>query len=334
MIATKSRLANMPFGEYWDTLPDIKTEGYLNPFKFKERMAAYKLLIECLNPHKALGTNHELNMFWGFVSQLDWQWRSGRLGDPKEAGKETSIKPDNISPDSWWGCCNYTLSIIPLVGAMQLGLVPPIEISLPKAAIQKKFARAGGASRPWIVPKAFEKPLEKWRVFFRAVTALKPADDQEKVRLLIWEAHLATITVATKLFEREFEMLSENERVFAQGWTRMVDFLGSAAWRTDLTYLSEVGRGNLPNRMLTKDDRFGAMMDMDAPTNMTILNVTNLGEQSKLRFRISRYLWARAMRTRAARDESGKLLAASFDSSAEAADDRKKLQQYMFAWRA
>lgn len=322
----------MPFGEYWETLPDVKAEGYLNPFKFKERMAAYKLLIEALNPHKALGTQHELNMFWGFVSQLDWQWRSGRLSDPKDFGTEASLKLEIISVDSWWGCCNYALSIIPLIGAMQLAIIPAIEISLPKAASPKKFARAGGSSRPWIVPKAFEKALHKWRTFFRALMLLQPTNDQEKVRLLIWDAHLETITVATKLYERELALLPTNEQIFGCGWTRMVDFLGSAAWRTDLSYLIEVGRGNLPNRVLTNNDRFGAMSDVDADTNMTILNIASLGEQSKLRFWVSRYLWARAMRTRAARDESGKLLAASFDTSPAAADDRKKLQDYMFAW--
>jgi hypothetical protein len=324
-------LTNFPFYEYWDTLPDLITQGYVNPFKYKERVAIYKLLIENMNPNKALGANDELNSFWGFVSQLDWQWRSGRLVAPKDFEAENAPKPETISMESWWGCCNYALSVIPLVSAMRMGVVLPIGIGMPKKAPPNKFINAGGLTRPWVVPKVYETALEKWGEFFRIIKKQKMGEDLEPMRKASWSAHLESITAAMHLYHSELAMMPKNEQIFGTGWVRMVDFLGEAAWRTDLNFMLEHGRGDLPPRVLNDTDRLGASMDFNVATNHSVMSIATLGTSNRYRYRFNQWVWQRAMRTRAARDEAPRLLAASFDNSPKYAPDRKKLRGYILS---
>ena len=58
------------------------------------------------------------HFLWAYAVQLDWQWRSGRLGEGMD-----------ISPDSWWGAMNYTLSVCPLAGAVDAGLLEAKEVA-------------------------------------------------------------------------------------------------------------------------------------------------------------------------------------------------------------
>lgn len=324
-----SRLSAQPFGEYWDKLPRIEENGYVNPFKIYERLAIYRLLIELMNATGAFGPGGELNMFWGYVSQLDWQWRSGRLSAPDAMEKDAGQKQEIIAVESWWAGCNYSLCVIPLIAAMRIGLAPTLEISIPKTASDDKFARAGGPSRPWVLPKVYEQALRSWDDFFRHVRSLRPDQDLEPARRAMWQAHLASIRIAAKLFTEEKDRLSQPEQTFAFGWLRMVDFLGLAAWRTDFSFIAEYGRGALPPRVLRADDRLGAVPDMDSDTNITLLNIARLGQQNRIQFAINRYLWQRAMRTRQARDEAPRLLAAIFDNSPQYAQERRRLQAYM-----
>lgn len=325
------RLSMQPFGEYWGKLPRLSESGYVNPFKIYDRLAIYRLLMEHMNTSGAFGPGGELNVFWGYVSQLDWQWRSGRLSRPEEMEKDAGQKQEVIAVESWWAGCNYALCVIPLIAAMRIGVAPILEISIPKTASDDKFARAGGPSRPWVVPKVYELPLELWTDFFRLVRSLRPGRDLEPARLAMWRAHLASISVAEKLFTEEKSQLSQPEQLFAFGWLRMVDFLGLAAWRTDFSFILEHGRGALPPRVLRADDRLGAVQDMDSDTNITLLNIARLGQQNRFQFAVNRFLWRRAMRTRQARDEAPRLLAATFDNSPQYAPERRRLQEYMLA---
>jgi hypothetical protein len=320
-----------PFGEYWDTLPDLAERGYVNPFKYMERMAIYKLMIQKMNQNTAFGLGNQFNPFWGFVSQLDWQWRSGRLASPNEIGKPTTIKPDTISLQSWWSGVNYSLSVVPLIGAIQAGLAPQLEISILKSPPHSKFVYGGGIKRPWVIPAVYHVPVQYWKEFFLATRLQKPEQDLEPIRKLYWKAYIASTTAAISLHTEELELLPKNEQLFAMGWTRMMDFLSEAAWRTDLSFLLENGRGDLPTRLLTQDDIIGAISEMSNEINLTILSVVNLAQQNRISYKFSRYMWSRAMRTREARNQAPKLLRATFDQSSKTADDRKQLQRYIFA---
>src|SRR5215207_6375518 len=112
-------LTRLPFGDDWRSCG----EPTPNVNDVRSRLAMYRQLIESTNPRGTYGTNAELNPFWGYASQLAWQHRSGRLG----------TTPNVVERDSWWGACNYALSVIPYVAAMQLGIVPTIALAHDRA---------------------------------------------------------------------------------------------------------------------------------------------------------------------------------------------------------
>ena len=103
------RIARIAFGGDWTSLdPDVLAGG--DVLDVRVRMGMYRLLVERTNPDGTYGAHDELHPFWGYASQLAWQARSGRLGPAAPV----------IERDSWWGACNYALSVVPYVAAMQL----------------------------------------------------------------------------------------------------------------------------------------------------------------------------------------------------------------------
>jgi hypothetical protein len=317
-MSSPERLAEMPFYRVWSELRPLT--DCLDPFDFMQRMAAYKLLIDRSNARGVFGAHNEMNPFWGYVQQLEWQWRSGRL-------RRADTPPGRIDADSWWGSCNYSLSIIPLIAAAQAGVIEPIEIKPPDKHAEK-FAR-GGKAGDYIVPAAYNEALGAWRAFFEAVKTFPLDTDIEPLRFLVWHAHLIAITAAGKLYAPEAALLPTSEREFGAGWVRMVDFLGVAAWRTDLDFMLEYGTGVLPERMMAENDVPGKIADMNAETNSNLVNIYKLGKQSWLRYGFNLFIWKRAMRTRRARCEAPKMLDASLNPRPDNAKERQRLTGYI-----
>ncbi|HVU10985.1 MAG TPA: Leg1-related protein [Phototrophicaceae bacterium] len=314
------QLAQLDFYALWSALPTLTDS--VDPFEYRGRMAVYKTLIEGMNGRGVFGAENELNVFWGYVFQLDWQRYSGRL-------TLASTPPDHIDPNSMWGYGNYTLSVIPYMAAAQLGIVPALEFLPPAASL---ISYPGGKGSAYTIPPIFDEALRVWREFFQFVQTFEPGKDIEPIRRLQWQAHHRSLDAAeagVRALGAAYSTPSETD--FLLGWIRMVDFLGSAAWRTDLIYMLENGVGTLPERMLTASDVPGAIADMDSRVNNNIRNIIGLTKQSKLRFDINLYLWKRAMRTRQARDEVLPMLDASFNPSPENVNERRKLLRYMIA---
>jgi hypothetical protein len=262
----------LPFGDDWRTCGEPTPDVYT----VRPRLAMYRQLVEATNPHGTLGAAAELNPFWGYASQLAWQHRSGRLGPT----------PNVIERDSWWGGCNYALSVVPFVAAMQLGIVPPIAI---------------GHDR------AYDDVILTWHDAFRVLTS---SHDLDAVRLAVWRAHLASITLAVRRLDREFAALPAAEKRFARGWVRMVDLFAAAALRTDLDKLVESGGGALPSRVLRDD----AIDDLPRHERSTVRRVGALADRSRRRWAIDIAVWRRIMRTRNARLDAERLLAAMLGS--------------------
>lgn len=268
----------LPFSELWERLPELA--GAVSPAVFVERMAVYRSLIE-----GAEGPPPEQRIFWGYASQLFWQASTGRLGEAvlEEGGR--------IADESWWGRMNLGLSVLPLRAAVDAGALPALEIDEAETA------------RPEYGPAR-----ELWRRFFEAEMKRGPGDDGEPARFLSWRAHLATIEVGLERNAAAFAAMPGPERVFAKGWTRMVDFLGAAAASTDLNTLLEWGTGSLPTRMLTLDDAGLALHDMEPDTRRTVRRAYDLGRMPGWRFKGARWFWTRAMRRRDMRDKAGSIL--------------------------
>src|SRR5688500_8784697 len=113
------RLASLPFCGDWQSCGQPTP----NVYDVRSRLAMYRQLVERVNGRRNFGGDAERHPFWGYASQLAWQHKSGRLGATESV----------IDRDSWWGACNYSLSVIPFVAAMQLGLVPPIALEHDRA---------------------------------------------------------------------------------------------------------------------------------------------------------------------------------------------------------
>ncbi len=280
------RLARLPFGDDWracgDPTPDV--------YDVRSRLAMYRQLVESTNDHGTFGAAAELHPFWGYASQLAWQHRSGRLG----------ATPNRIEPASWWGACNYSLSVVPFVAAMQLGIVPAIELSR---------------------DRAFDAVMPAWHEAFAVLTS---SVDHDAIRLAIWRAHLASITLAVERLRTEFAALAPAEQRFARGWVRMVDLFASAALRTDLDKLVETGGGALPSRVLSGD----AVDDLPRHERSTVRRVGALADRPAWRWSLDLAVWRRIMRTRPARHDAERLLAAMLGSGDEVWRGRMRALAY------
>jgi hypothetical protein len=270
-----ARLARVSFGDEWLAL-DPAHLASCDVMDVRVRMGMYRLLVERTNLRGALGAHDELSPFWGYASQLAWQARSGRLGEGRDA----------IDPGSWWGACNYALSVVPYVAAMRAGLVPHLSIE---------------------IPRGYEAAMPAWDEASRALAA--PTCDHDRVRVTIWRAHLASITIAVGLHDREYRAMPEAEQRFARGWVRMVDLFAAAAVRTDLDKLVETGGGALPSRVLRAGDPHE---DLPRYERSTVRRVGELADRRGWRWAIELRLWRRMMRTRAARLDAERLLAGLF----------------------
>ncbi|HSK04836.1 MAG TPA: Leg1-related protein [Kofleriaceae bacterium] len=255
------RLSRVPFGDAWIAAG----EPTADVMDVRSRLAMYRSLVERTTPVRP-----ELNPFWGYASQLAWQHRSGRLGEAGEA----------IAPGSWWGACNFALSVVPYAAAMDLGLVPRLPIA----------ASAYAGVRP------------RWH---EALRALRDAEDLDRVRVAIWSAHLASITLAVRMHAAEHRVLPPAEQRFARGWVRMVDLFAAAALRTDLDKLIETGGGALPSRVLHGAD----VADLPRHERSTVRRVGALADRPAWRWALELRAWRRIMRTRAARGDAERLLA-------------------------
>ena len=247
----------------------------MDPASVRDRHEMYRLLIERTNPKRVLGDHHQLSPFWGYDAQLSWQHASGRLGPGDGIGRS-----DRIDPGSWWGACNYALSVVPYAVAMAHDLVPHATLDL----------------------RGYTAALPHWHGAFHRMMALNVESgpvDLEPLRFAIWRAHLASITLATARHTRELARLAPPERAFARGWIRMVDLFGAAALRTDLEYL-EARPASLPSRLLRAHDDFA---DLPRHERSTAKRVIQLGERPAWRWPVELALWKRIMRTRASRDQ-------------------------------
>lgn len=315
------RLAELDFYPLWSALPDLTRT--VDPFDYPQRLAVYKLLMDATNQRGVFGHENEFNVFWGYVFQVDWRWRSGRL-------HLAHTPPGRIDPNSMWGYGNYSLSIIPLIAAMQMGLTPEREILAPYVDSAVEYACGVGKAGPFQIPAAFQEAARAWQQFFRLMQRIESGGNLEPLRFELWQAHRRSLIAAEAgirlLVERHS---SRSELDFLIGWVRMVDFLGTAAWRTNLLFMLENGVGMLPERMLSDGDLWGHILDMDDQVRSNIRNIIGLTHQSRLRFGFNLWLWKRAMRTRQARDEVLPMLDATFNPSPQNIHQRRKLLRYM-----
>ncbi|CAM9499791.1 unnamed protein product [Hapterophycus canaliculatus] len=79
-----------PFAQYWDSLPDLRTAGRVYVYNALDHMAALKFLMNCTcnGMHGSAESMQSGHFLWGYVDQVDWMRRSGRLSSSPGSIKE------------------------------------------------------------------------------------------------------------------------------------------------------------------------------------------------------------------------------------------------------
>ncbi|CBN76777.1 expressed unknown protein [Ectocarpus siliculosus] len=79
-----------PFAQYWESVPDLRTAGRVYAYNAVDRMAALKFLMNCTynGMHGSAESMQSGHFLWGYVDQLDWMRRSGRLSSTPGSIKE------------------------------------------------------------------------------------------------------------------------------------------------------------------------------------------------------------------------------------------------------
>ncbi|MDU0292827.1 Leg1-related protein [Saccharothrix longispora] len=310
-MAHPDELAALDLHPVWTTAED--PAGAFDPFRFEQRMAAYRLMIDNTNPADRFGADNRRNPLWGLAFQHQWQFRTGRLG--------AGTRQDGlIDPDSPWGYGNYALCVVPWLAAAAAGVVPDLPVADPPTRSRFRYVVDG------VLPDEFVGAVDDWRAYFALVGGSGPVDP-EPARTALWKAHKTCLDVVVGvLAEVDTAPWPELEVGFLRGWCRMVDYLWAAAWPTDFDFMTAHGLDVLPESVLaTRED----VRALPAKARGNVVNVLRLATTPRWRHHLDLLLWKRVMRTREARDRVLPLLDAVFDPRPENAAERRRLLGYL-----
>lgn len=309
VVAHPAELSEFDLYAIWTGVGELTDR--LDPFRFEHRMAAYRSMIDATNVGGLFGPDNRHNPLWAWLFQLQWQCRTGRLGPIGGM----------IDPDAAWGYGNYTLSVVPWLGAVAAGLVPRLAIADAPAGARFRYVRGG------VVPDELARGVEDWRRFFELVRNSPATADLESIRISLWRAHKTCLdVVAAAIADIDPAPYAALELTFLRGWCRMVDYLGAAAWRTDFDFMTEHGLDVLPECLLAQQSDIGALPDR---IRRNVTNVVRLAGTSRRRYALNLWLWRRIMRTRAARAEVLALLDGLFNPSSNNAAARRRMLGYL-----
>ncbi|GGP68688.1 Leg1-related protein [Saccharothrix coeruleofusca] len=310
-MAHPDELAALDLYSVWTTAPDLRE--VFDPFSFEQRMAAYRLMIDNTNPADRFGADNRHNPLWGLMFQHQWQFRTGRLG-------ASARRDGRIDPDAPWGYGNYTLCVVPWLGAVAAGVVPALPVADPPTRSRFRYAVGGTA------PAELVDAVADWRAYFTLVDGSGQADP-EPARMALWKAHKTCLDVVVDaIADIDAAPWPELEITFLRGWCRMVDYLWAAAWPTDFGFMTAHGLDVLPESLLATPEDVRALPDR---TRRNVANVLRLATTPKWRYRLNLALWRRVMRTREARERVLPLLDAVFDPRPDNAAQRRRLLGYL-----
>jgi Leg1 len=195
-----------------------------------------------------------------------------------------------ISPNAWWACMNYYLSVIPYLGAVKALGFPPISIhdANPDSSLFcDSYEGCPDVVQPWVDffsylnasadscdsssaessariktpagPVAFSPKIPAADYFDFNMTV-----DMERVLNKLWTAHISSINTGLPLFESKLQYISAPEALFGKSWAGLVELIADAYFPCDLAATNFL-QNLLPPRIL---------LDSDVPPR--IENVTRL----------------------------------------------------------
>ncbi|XP_016295261.1 protein leg1a-like [Sinocyclocheilus anshuiensis] len=296
-------------------LPTVDGVIQVNPWDYLQRMALYKLLINSTDPYmRSMGPGEKESPLWSLPLQLGWKLRSGRLTDPSPGSSSTcgleSSELVCISPQSWYACMNYYMSVLPFLAAVQTGVVGKGEIQLhiqvPAEVAQDYCSSFTDCSTRY--PDA----MTKWDTFFQSLQQISNSDDtdfnkKDKILGLLWAAEEASLQTASLACSERQKLYSSPEVRFGQGWLNSAAYVAAAHFHANIEK-SEKYMAPLPSRVLQETDSPPNIPDLSAEENHALHIFGWMNSVNQLLGGSLVNLWRRAMCSPQAREKGQGLL--------------------------
>ncbi|KAM6964798.1 protein LEG1 homolog [Aplochiton taeniatus] len=291
-------------------LPQADGVTTVNPWDYQQRMSLYRLLISSTDPYMgSMGSNATDSPLWGFPLQLGWKLKSGRLVDPSGAtscGQESGDQMC-ISPQSWWACVNYFLSVVPFLSAVQQGLMGDgvlVKILVPEGGQDYCSSYTDCLTR-------YPDPTAKWDTFFQGLkpASESPASDLEKrdhILGLMWSAQQASLSTSSACKDRR-TYYSRPERSFADSWLNAADYVAVTRFQSNMAR-SLMFMAPLPSRVLKEGDNAPYITDLSQEENHALSIFSWMSSMNSLLGGSLVRLWGSAMCSEQTREKGRVLL--------------------------
>ncbi|XP_061126491.1 protein LEG1 homolog [Syngnathus typhle] len=243
-----------------------------NPWNFLHRMSLYRLMIASTDSFMgSMGAGATESPLWGLPLQFGWMQTSGRLADPTGATTCGLASGDTmcISPQSWWGCVNHFVSVLPFLSAAQQGFFGQgVQVQM-----QGSDATVGYCTTYAECATSYPDVMTQWDAFFQGLKAstASPLPENEKkdsILGLYWAAHMASLNAASACSAKQ-TFYSAPEVNFASSWLSSADYVSAANFQSSLeksvTFLTP-----LPGRILQETDQAPNIADMTQEENHTL----------------------------------------------------------------
>ncbi|XP_019335234.1 protein LEG1 homolog [Alligator mississippiensis] len=271
----------------------------IDAWNYEERLGMYKIMLNHSSKYfTAFGPNNVGNLLWGLPLQHGWQYHTGRLAvPPNTTCGHGSGDHLCISVQSWWGCMNYYLAIIPFLGALEAGFFGqikyPVEM-LPPEELREDFCYSVSDCHSQI-----PKLMDEWKAYFEYL--LSAGQTPASIKLddalnYLWKAHVASIDYALPKFKNRLKYLSGPETNFGENWANGMEFIAATHFPTNLWNTNEY-QAFLPPRLLVEGDAIPFIGDFSPEQNKVLLSLCVLHKTNEFTGGAFLAFWRMAMST-------------------------------------
>lgn len=253
--------------------------------------------------------------YWGYLAQLDWQRRSGRLEDPATWNPKRDIASfeksscvstsDRISEQSWWGYMNLLFSVAVYCGAAEAGIVPTVKLD------DTRLKQDQG----------FQECVQYWKDFWSThhrdyveIVRAATKESEKKAALItlyqhLWKTHTSTILSGVAHGKGLEAMLPETDRNIGLGWCNMVELLSAMTWPLlSLDSLLQFGAGYLPTLRIAGSETIDWINDNRLKEYVTIQSLKQLKDTPPATMEKMRLFFSRVTRWGFQRDNMPRAL--------------------------
>ncbi|XP_041660829.1 protein LEG1 homolog [Cheilinus undulatus] len=268
-----------------------------SPLNHLHRLSLSRLMIDATNPFMlTMGPDASANPLWALALQLVWMHTSGRLADPTGATSCGKLPGDVncIAPESWWGCVNYHVSVLPFISATQNGFMgegAQVQMMMPEDNTDYCTTYADCSARH---PDA----MAKWDAFFQGLittgaSALSDTEKKDAILGLFWDAQMASVQ-ASSVCDNRKTFYSSKEVSFANSWLYIFDYLSAVYFQSNLEDSAKFIT-SLPSRVLTEEDNAPKIPDLSKEENHSLYIFSWLESINSIMGGTLAQAWKRAM---------------------------------------